>query len=94
MATVFNVMPASMAENCGRCQCCHCWLDHCGGKLTAMTTFIAANLTLFFFALIAGLMERAHRRYTRPPHVPFGAEPRPGLRLSSACCTTSTATAE
>ncbi len=40
-----------------------------------MTTFIAANLTLFFFALIAGLMERAHRRYTQQPHVPFGAEP-------------------
>jgi hypothetical protein len=39
-----------------------------------MTTFIAANLTLAFFVIIVGLLERAHRHYSQQPHVPFGAD--------------------
>jgi hypothetical protein len=39
-----------------------------------MTTFIAANLTLAFFVIIVGLLERAHRHYARRPHLPFGAD--------------------
>jgi hypothetical protein len=39
-----------------------------------MTTFIAANLTLFFFAVIVGLLERAHRHYVGQPHLPLGAD--------------------
>jgi hypothetical protein len=39
-----------------------------------MTTFIAANLTLAFFALIVGLLERTHRHYSQQPHLPFGAD--------------------
>jgi hypothetical protein len=40
-----------------------------------MTTFIAANLSLAFFALIVGLIERAHRRVSsRGPRVPLGAD--------------------
>jgi hypothetical protein len=39
-----------------------------------MTTFIAANLTLLFFSLIVGLLERTHRRYSQQPHAPMGAD--------------------
>ena len=39
-----------------------------------MTTFIAANLTLLFFALLVGLLERAHRHYAQQPHLPLGAD--------------------
>jgi hypothetical protein len=39
-----------------------------------MTTFIAINITLAVFAIVAGLLERAHRRYNRTPHLPFGAD--------------------
>jgi len=39
-----------------------------------MTTFIAANLSLLFFAVIVGLIERAHRRLSGSPHAPLGAD--------------------
>jgi hypothetical protein len=39
-----------------------------------MTTFIAANLTLFFFAFIVGLLERTHRRTAGLPRAPFGVD--------------------
>jgi hypothetical protein len=39
-----------------------------------MTTFIAANLTLFLFALVVGLIERTHRHSAQQPHLPLGAD--------------------
>ena len=39
-----------------------------------MTTFIAANLSLLFFAVIVGLIERAHHRLSTTPHAPMGAD--------------------
>jgi hypothetical protein len=40
-----------------------------------MTTYIAASLTLFLVAIIAGLLERTHRREAGMPHAPLGADP-------------------
>jgi hypothetical protein len=39
-----------------------------------MSTFIAANLTLFLFALVVGLMERTHRHATGAPHAHPGED--------------------
>jgi hypothetical protein len=39
-----------------------------------MSTFIAANLTLFLFAMIVGLLERAHRHASGVPHEPRGGD--------------------
>ena len=58
-----------------------------------MTTFIAANLSLAFFALIVGLLERTHRHASGVPHTPLGGTP-PTTPTSSGRCTTSTSTAE
>ena len=39
-----------------------------------MSTFIAANLTLFLFALVVGLLERTHRHGSGVPHAPLGGD--------------------
>ena len=45
-----------------------------GGKLTAMTTYIAAFVILSLLAGIWVLLERNHRRTADLPHVAYGGK--------------------
>ena len=40
-----------------------------------MSTFVAVILTVFFLAVILGLLERAHRHGSGVPHEPLGGDP-------------------
>ncbi len=40
-----------------------------------MSTFVAVILTVFFFAVILGLLERVHRHGSGVPHEPLGGDP-------------------
>lgn len=44
------------------------------GKVTAMTTFLAATVLLFLLVGIGVLLERNHRRTGGLPRLPLGAD--------------------
>jgi hypothetical protein len=48
-----------------------------GRRIAAMTTYLAATLTLLLLAVVVGLLERTNRRSaTGLPHEPFGVDGR------------------